>query len=1007
MIRTNLIAPRVRGSAMAMPQRLTFGELLKRYRAAAHLTQDELAERARLSAKAISALERGERQAPRRETVALLAEALRLSESEREQFIAAARQHAAPMVSTSPAVRPALWPPLVGREQEQAAIKRQLTQTQAPLLLVSGEPGIGKTRLLQETRAWATAQGWTAVQGGCHRRSGQEPYAPFADLLSRWLASRSAAQRRLDLQGCAWLARLLPELAESEVIPAPSWTLPPEQERRLMFAAAATLLRNVAGPQGTLLLLDDAQWAGTDALDLLAALLRGSAAESSTPVKAVVAFRDTEVEPTGVLATLLPDLTREGLAVRLALKPLDEAHSAELVEQLLLSAADDSGDRRAVKRQLVQRAGGVPYYLVSCAQGVEAETLLDGESAFSVPWTVATSIRARLSALPQSAQQLLGIAAVAGRQTPRAVLIAASGLSQEEALLALEITTRALLLVDGADGDDGLCAFPHDLIHEVIASDLTAGRRERLHLVVAEAMERLARHNEHAAELAWHYAQGGSHERSLPYALLAGDQAEVVYAHAEAELQYRMALRLASELGDRVQETEALEKLGGTLALLGRNDEARTLLDRALRGYASSEDQVGELRALATLLTLTFGRSMLEEAVARAQSILGRVEPMDASIMPAVRASGLAAVYSSLAHLNFTSGRYDEAVRDADQATGLARQAGDERLLAQALLQRYIADAAQGQWTDIDLLEELRALAERSGESAVATFASMMMAHRHELDGAFAQMMACVEYAVEQAERRQDQRSVAEYLGELASCAFSCGDWQRARAAMAHVETIMREVNRHGAGFVVMSSTLVSGALALAEGREQDGRHLLEEAIDEFERVGATFFLRWPTCALAEADILAGRPEQARLRLAALLARPGMSGPQARTLAPLLAWAEGQLGLEAEAAARLEILLADAEPLIRVDALRIQGLLATMQGRWDVATTLLDEALDSCRIMPHPYAEAKALWVYGRLERVRGYPGAARKRFTDALVISDRLGEGMYRAQISRDLAGL
>ena len=87
--------------------------------------------------------------------------------------------------------------------------------------------------------------------------------------------------------------------------------------------------------------------------------------------------------------------------------------------------------------------------------------------------------------------------------------------------------------------------------------------------------------------------------------------------------------------------------------------------------------------------------------------------------------------------------------------------------------------------------------------------------------------------------------------------------------------------------------------------------------------------------------------------------------------------------------------------------LRVQGLLATKQGRWDVAVAALDEALERARAMPFPYAELKALWVYGDLEVARGDPTAARRRFEQALSICDRLGEGLYRASIERDLAAL
>ena len=121
----------------------------------------------------------------------------------------------------------------------------------------------------------------------------------------------------------------------------------------------------------------------------------------------------------------------------------------------------------------------------------------------------------------------------------------------------------------------------------------------------------------------------------------------------------------------------------------------------------------------------------------------------------------------------------------------------------------------------------------------------------------------------------------------------------------------------------------------------------------------------------------------------------------------LLAWAEAVLSEEPLAAARLEALLAVASPLFRVDVLRVQGLLATKQGRWEVAAAALDDALERTRAMPFPYAELKALWAYGLLEAARGDPVAAYERSSAALAICDQLGEGLYRTHIVRDLAAL
>src|SRR5262249_60440759 len=121
-------------------------------------------------------------------------------------------------------------PALVGRAIELELIARHLVAEGTPLLLFAGEPGMGKSRLLHEAITRAPEQGLSVVVGGCHRRSGQEPYAPFVGALERHLAQRSGAQRRIDLHGCGWLMRLLPELAEVLPAAAPPAALPPQHE---------------------------------------------------------------------------------------------------------------------------------------------------------------------------------------------------------------------------------------------------------------------------------------------------------------------------------------------------------------------------------------------------------------------------------------------------------------------------------------------------------------------------------------------------------------------------------------------------------------------------------------------------------------------------------------------------------------------------------------------------------------------------------------------------------
>ena len=416
----------------------SFGDMLRRYRLAAGLTQEALAERAGLSARAITDLERGVNRSPRKDTFARLATALDLSAADHAAWEAARRrsrasraQHLASGVAVENA------PMFVGREPELHLLDLHLAAAGPPLLLLAGEPGIGKSRLLREAVPHAAANGLRVLMGGCTQRGGQEPYAPLVPALARYLQEAAPERARADLRGCAWLVRLLPELSQGLVEPLPSAALPAEQERRLVFAAVVRFLRNVAGARGTLLLLDDLQWAGADALNLLRAVAH---AAGDAPLRIVGAYRDTDVGPQSPLAVMLADLAQAGLARQHHVRPLAPHDALRLVHSLL----DVDGDtlptperRDAIAERLLRRTNGVPFFLVSCAEGVRAGNPEHGTEV-EMPWTVAQSIRQRVAALPEATRELLGTAAVLGRDVSRPTLTSVTSRTEEEVLMALE-----------------------------------------------------------------------------------------------------------------------------------------------------------------------------------------------------------------------------------------------------------------------------------------------------------------------------------------------------------------------------------------------------------------------------------------------------------------------------------------------------------------------------------------------------------------------------------------
>jgi predicted ATPase len=533
----------------------------------------------------------------------------------------------------------------------------QLLRDGLPVLLVAGEPGIGKSRLLQVGIERAQGQGWTMLTGGCHRRSGQEPYAPLVDALADSLRRQPPDEQQRHLQDCTWLVRLLPELAETGIVPKPPWILPPEQERRLMFAAVARYLAHVAGRAGTLLVLDDLHWAGPDVLYLLQALVHTPA---DPPLRLLAAYRDTDVTDQDPLTLLIADLAREGRASRALLNPLREHEAAALLAELLPELADEAG---RLHQQVLEHAAGVPLFLVSCVQALGSGQLTQ-DGTINIPWTLREAILQRVTALQEAAHQVLRLAAVIGRHVPRAVLVALavrSDLQEEAVLEGLEACVRARLLGE-ANGDT--YQFTHDLIREVVLSDLSTGRRTLLHRRVAEVLE-ATMPIPSICDLAYHYARSDEQDKAIFYLEREADAARARYAHTEAENAYREVIARLEKLGRMAQAATVEVKLGIMLARQARYDEALIQLDQAYEVSRTAGDLEGEVRVLAQIGRIHFWRGSSQQGLARIMPLLGR--------LPQIPASREAATfYIALASLYMGVGQYDEQLAAAEQAATLA-----------------------------------------------------------------------------------------------------------------------------------------------------------------------------------------------------------------------------------------------------------------------------------------------------------------------------------------------
>jgi DNA-binding SARP family transcriptional activator len=460
----------------------------------------------------------------------------------------------APLVAQSPQVA---VDELVGRDDQLAALDGVLAAARGGrgrVVLVAGEPGIGKTRLAEEAARRAAAAGMQVAWGRCHEGDGAPALWPWAQVV-RQLAAELAPGQLAAMLGpsAARLGQLLPELAGPDG-PAPVADL--GAARFQLNQAVAGLLRRLAGDRPLLVVVDDLHWADVPSLSLLAFL----AAELKDARLVVVGtYRDVEVVAGRPLAETLGALAREPVVERILLGGLDRAGVARLVGRTI-------GGRPAepLVEAVHDRCGGNPFFITELLRLLQSERRLAAPDAAAaarreVPVGVRDVLRARLARLPAQTGTVLMVAAVAGRGFDLDLIEAVTGLDDEPALDAAEAAVLAGLVLED-DRAAGRYRFAHALVRETIYEDISRARRARLHARVVDALVAV-RGPEPAppAEMAYHCWQAApviGAGRALPYLLRAGEQAVAQLAYEAAEQQFERALELAGQLPASPQATE-------------------------------------------------------------------------------------------------------------------------------------------------------------------------------------------------------------------------------------------------------------------------------------------------------------------------------------------------------------------------------------------------------------------------------------------------------------------
>ncbi len=593
---------------------------------------------------------------------------------------------------------------LVGRGRELEQLDAALSDAIARrggLVVVTGEPGIGKTALARAFVEHAAARGASWAWGTCWDGGGAPAYWPWVQIARALARHEDAATLRAGLgDGAPWIAGLMPELAGTFGPPALPSDLNADQARFRLFDALASLLATVAERRPLVIVLDDLHWA--DASSVLALEFLGRALPDLA-VLAIAAYRHTEAHARPELATALGGLARA--ATRLPLEGLGRDDVARLASAR--ASGLESGDAPRIPPRLVtavhHASAGNPFFVDELVQLLASQGRLhDDRSAgdpLPLPGGVRDTIRRRVAPLDDASVLTLRAAAVIGAEFRLATLARVVEREPAEVLERLEAPLRAGLVTGGPDS--GRFAFVHALVRDALSSEIAANERARLHLLTAEALERHYGDDvePHLAEIAHHFLQGatgGGGARAVEFAARAAERAIGQFAYDEAAQLYERAIEVAAGLpADDLRSWELHHGLGEALMRAGDVARSRAALDAA-REHARRLDDPEHLAQSALAGTLPgFARGVVDaDVTATLEEALGRLDaadPQDGARRAAIDALRCRVRVQIAASL-FWAPVPERREQLVDEAFALARRTFSSELAQTSPAQRMLAD---------------------------------------------------------------------------------------------------------------------------------------------------------------------------------------------------------------------------------------------------------------------------------------------------------------------------
>ena len=790
----------------------------------------------------------------------------------------------------------------VGRQRETDELRAALDNAMSGrgrLIVLAGEPGIGKTRMAQELAANAEELGSQVLWGRCHEGPGRPPYWPWVQLIRSYV--RNCDTERLGAEmgsGAAIIAEVVPEVGErfSDLSPPPG--LESEQARFRLFDSVTAFLKRAANARPTVLILEDLQWADTPSLLMLEFL---SAELLDTPLLLLGTYRDVDLPRNNPLSHTLGELARQQYFREFLLQGL----SREDVTRFMAGAAGAEPSQELAKRVFLTTEGNplfmtqIVQLLVQRGQIKPGGTVPDPMRDVEIPQSVRLAIRRRLSRLSEDSLRILRVAAVIGREFSLDRLAALTETATEERLLVMLEEALTDRVIEELPRSVGRYQFSHALIQDTLAQELSPTRKVRLHASIAQTLE--DQYGEdveiHAAELAHHYAEAeaetGPH-KMVHYASLAGEWALSAYAYDEALAHFKLALTGKEGQamdGDTAKHLFGLARAQGAT---GQVEEAWATMERAFEYFIEAGDVSGAVAAAEYPLFYVSGLKNVMRMVTETLTLVPASSPESGRLLSRL---GLL--------LNLDQGDYQQAMEVFTRALNIARKDGDAALEMRTEAAAADADFYRLHWVDaLERSERVITLAQRRNDlqseawprwlasfsllalgrsdEAMAQAAVMLrlterlhnrglLASAWVMNGIVAQVMGNWAVAREYYDRELAQGSDScGFLGYRAMLDYELGRFPEGEADLLRCMDLMRRV-KPGPSLEYGYASVVIPLVARITGKKE----LLDVARETGEVVLAsplatTFFAIMATTGLGIVSVLLGDVSAARKHYADL-----------------------------------------------------------------------------------------------------------------------------------------